>query len=312
MDSENFNIAVDSDWHANYASANLQATLKENYNEIDDRICLGDVLNLRATEHTENQFNYWSDELLVLGNHDMISDTSGWDWNIQPTSREAYQRWYAPYVSTNGIQIEENKLFWYKEYSEKNILLIGGYCMYNNFADREEQFVFFDRMLDYALNNNLSVIIAYHWIFKDLNLIHCSFTNAINLDVMSRTDINVSGLNEYEVRLHNLVETYISLGLDFVCWLNGHRHTDEILMKGRQLHIMIGSTKYDDGNKVSRINGTPTEALMNVVTYNKDKNIEIRRYGADAISYGGLRKFLVVTKSGEILLDFGHEGERSN
>lgn len=308
MDSENFNISVDSDWHANYDSANLQATVRQNYNEIDDRICLGDVLQYRATQTNESEFHYWNDELLVLGNHDMISAPSGWDWYVQPTSKQAYERWYEPYIETNGITIEPNTLYWYKEYEEKNILLIGGYCMFNNSEDREKQYQFFRRMLAYALMKNRSVMIAYHWTFADMRVIHCSFTNAKALDEMNGHNSVMPELYEYEQRLHDLVETAIDNGLDFVCWLNGHRHTDEIVIKDRQLHIMIGSTLYDDGNRVLRIDGTKTEALMNVVSYTADGNIEIRRYGANERTYGGLRKYLCITKRGEIIVDYGHLG----
>ena len=312
LNANHFNLSVDSDWHANYDSANLQATVKQNYSEyIDDRICLGDVLNLRATEDTEDQFLYWDDELLILGNHDMISAPTGWNWLEQPTSREAYERWYAPYIDTNGINIEPDKLFWQKEYREKKVLLIGGYCMYPSSVDREEQYEFFNAMLNYALDSELSVIIAYHWAFRNMTVKHCSFTNARKLNQMNCHDsILPDLLYPYEERLHELVESYIDRGLNFICWLNGHRHTDEILTKGRQLHILIGSTKYDSGNRVWRIEDTPTEALMNVVTYNTHTGlIEIRRYGASARSYGGLRKMLFITREGEVIFDYGHEDD---
>ena len=299
-----FNLSVDSDWHANYTSANLQATLKQNYSQIDDRICLGDVLLYRATETNENEFEYWQDELLVLGNHDMIAAASGWNWYDQPTNVEAYNRWYAPYVATNGIDIAENTLYWSKEYTDKNILLIGGYCMFNNSEDRELQYEFFRERLFYAIQHNLSVIIAYHWCFQDMQTIHCSFTNASALNTMNGHDSTMPETYGYEERLTQLVDDAKRAGLDFICWINGHRHTDEILIKDGQLHLLVGSTKYDSGNRVKRIDGTPAEALLNVVTYNERKQIEIRRYGADVKTYGGLRHLLILEKDGTVVFDW--------
>ena len=312
LDEHQFNIATDSDWHANYNAANLQATVTNLHDDvIDDRICLGDVLNLRANERTENEFSYWDKELLVLGNHDMIDTVTGWNWAVQLSDQEAYYRWFAPYTNSNGIDITPNNLFWSKEYPEKGMLLIGGYCMYNNENDMDRQYDFIEEKLAYATLNGLSVMIAYHWTFAGMNVIHCSFTNARALDTMNghdSIDPYLPNLNTYETRLHNLVETYIDLGLDFVCWLNGHRHTDELLIKDRQVHILVGSTKVDSGNKVRRTEGTTGEALMNVVSYDKERKlISVKRYGADDRTYGGLRKFLIMDTEGNVKLDYAHE-----
>lgn len=308
MNNTEFNIQVSSDWHADYTDANTQALIKENYsNVIDDKICLGDVLNLRGTEQTESEYDYWSDELLTLGNHDMIADTSGFDWTNQIAISAAYNRWFAPYVSTNGIDIVPDTLYWSKEYADKKILLIGGYCMYDDSNARQAQYTFFDEKLTYALENELSVIIAYHWGFEDMREIHCSFTNATALQYINGHDSVLPYLYQYEQTLSDLVSSYIARGLDFICWLNGHRHTDEITVKDGQLHILTGSTRHDPGNRVKRLSGTVTETLCNIVSYDKDNGIvTVRRYGADIRTFGGLRHLIMIDKGNNVVFDWGN------
>lgn len=299
-----FNLLVDSDWHANYDSANVQGAFRQAYtNLIDDKICLGDVLLYRATETTETDYDYWSDTLLVLGNHDMLAASSGWDWSIQPSNTQAYNRWYRPYIATTGIDIPENELFWTKTYADKGILLVGGYCMFNTTEKREAQKQFFIQAFETALQQNFKVIIAYHWGFEDMTVIPCSFTDT-DVDMISAHDSTFPETYPYEEELTELVNQYKARGMQFICWLNGHRHLDEILIKDGQLHVLVGSTKFDSGNDLKRSTESVTQALCNLVTVIDDR-IVIRRYGADIKSYGGLRHLLIVTTDGEIVFDWG-------
>lgn len=188
--------------------------------------------------------------LMTIGNHDT--------WGNSEQSF-VYNKFFTPYISSWGVTQPSNAaanslMYWYKDYTSKGIRLIGIDCMYPT----EAQFTWLTSTLNDAKNNNLSVVLASH--YMPLN-------SSYNAHVLYHGDLpTFSALTDYGLtnapqEMSNSfiqkVQDYIDGGGKFICWLCGHRHNDAIFYPdgyNEQLVITIDNA----GTRVPNATGDRT------------------------------------------------------
>ena len=220
-----------SDMHIssdNNTKANL-ARVVEFYNAyssyIDDILHTGDTLrdnwddNLDewdAIDGTENILN-------VIGNHDVKSGAT-----ITPTLVQIYNRFILPYVGNWGVVQPQNaaangRCYWYKDYTDAHIRLIGLDIMLEweterfSQAERTAQRTWLQSVLSDALTNDYAVMIAEHYPSFYNPIEGCPFNTPPRFEV---------GNHLYYFATQ--VQDFIDGGGEFVCWLAGHTHRDYV------------------------------------------------------------------------------------
>ena len=276
-----------SDIHGDAVAMNRLCNFMEEYGEnIDECICTGDLLGSRW----KSDFEFWGrDEraktiLSCVGNHDVLADDSGWNWELRVSQEDCYKRFFAPYISNWGCVYQQNKTFYYKDYPVNKIRLVVINSVLQT-AEREEQLDWLDSVLKDAINNDLCVVIAAHYpIF--MKKIPCNFST------LDRSDgFGEKSMDAYQEK----VASFIKNGGNFITWLAGHKHMDYIGYNEQfpnQLCIVIEalccyqSAAYNDAD---RREGMPSQDLYNLVTIDIfDNIIKIVRVGNNLDRY--LRK----------------------
>lgn len=253
---------------------------------IDANVILGDIVRSSWFNIGEPlyQYNYWNKTLRIVGNHDVLNATSGYDWTQQASQTDVYNRYFA---TDNPVDMAVNTTYWKKEYSDKQILVIGGNCMLITEAEQQAQYSFFENALNQALSKNLTVVICYHW---PLNTPYESLStnfSIINIGYFyggrAHSELYSQTL-QFEQNLLHLVDNYISNGGKFACWLNGHEHTDDIgVFKGshKQLYVNIASYHYVDFLVTHGLNYTDGLAFNMIEISQEDESVIVYRYGAN-------------------------------
>lgn len=283
-----------SDLHA--VSANLTRILayKSHYTSyIDDAIHTGDSI---PAYWTDTAFNYWhsvgADNILnVIGNHDTASYNNGWNW-YEYINLPAYNRYIAPFVSGWGVTQPANastdgKCYYYKDYAGKGIRLIVLDDMSAEQDTNNVQLTWFENVLADALTNNLNVIVAAHY----PNRITAFATDCSFHCVGSES---VGEYNSKRADFVSKVDTFISNGGTFVCWLTGHTHRDMFGLvqstTNPQLSITISTAAYlnqPNFDWIDRKVNTKSMDLFNIVKFDTvNKWISLFRIGADYDSNG--------------------------
>lgn len=305
IDKNAYNLFWDSDIHGFGEDEYINYQIYKYFaakNMADDMITTGD----NVLDRYSDTFSYWQknpDKLLIIGNHDALNASSGYDWTNQPSQQDMYYRFFQPYINNTNINITPNKTYWYKEYSTKKIMLIGLNVMLLTTSGRDETKTFLNNCLQLAITNNESVIIAVHWPFNQTKTIPSNWT-VFNPDkghgfVESNTDT-------FETSLMQLVSEYIDKGLNFICYICGHAHQDFLSIstgiKNKQLFITNTCTYIDSCNDIPRISGTTSVTTCNLLSY-KDGFISITRFGGDTTVNNRPRKFLKIKTDGTIIID---------
>lgn len=309
IDPNDFNLVVSSDWHSQWARANVIGSMSDNKG-YDDHIMLGDILRERFSASTgEDAYTHWNSTLKVLGNHDVLSDAaypdwnnvgghwSNVDWTKTVTDAEAYERFFKNYASATGITIQPGTCWWYKDYPTKKVKIIGLYCMAVSASDRSAQTGFLNTQLSDALEKGYRVIIANHWPFNCLGdygrYVKSNFTDKYYL---SHGELNTN--DSWERGLAMAVNTFISNGGRFIAWLVGHTHGDNIAYyrfgNYYQLVINVCAQIPPSTPQLYRYNNSAFELAFNGLTLKDDDTVLLTRYGANTIVKGGIRDRLVI------------------
>ena len=220
-----------SDMHIssdNNTKANLSRII-EFYNAystyIDDILHTGDtardnwddtLTEWDAIEGTENILN-------VIGNHDVKESAT-----VTPSLVQIYNRFILPYVGNWGVTQPSNaaangRCYWYKDYTNAHIRLIGLDIMLEweaerfSQAEREAQRTWLESVLSNALTNDYAVVIAEHYpsFYKPLD--GCTFNTPPTFEV-----------GNHLYYFATIVQDFIDGGGEFVCWLAGHTHRDYV------------------------------------------------------------------------------------
>ena len=128
------------------------------------RVHTGDAVSNRS----EQDFSYLApyDFMFTMGNHDCILlygtehwVASGYDWTKQPSQAQLYEKFFKPTLRKNPVVIETNKTYWYRDYEEFGIRIIG----INSYLRDDELFqehLWFENVLADSKDKNLKVFVA--------------------------------------------------------------------------------------------------------------------------------------------------------
>ena len=281
--SDCFMIAHFSDIHADADNMKRVVEFCEEYDDyIDEIVCTGDMARDNAKSgDVEEDYSWWGESggdkvLAVIGNHDtnvVIDGVSNWrDFGEVNT----YNKYIAPYVGSWGVVQPENaategKCYYYKDYADYGIRLIGLDCMYYGDA----QNTWFSEVLTDANTKGYAVIVMAHGLGTGGEPLDCSFTSMTETGGMVIVD---SGDYTFCANVHVRIDEFIDAGGTFLCFLAGHYHDDIIgLVKDTthpQLYIMAdcAASNASSNNRAYK-KGTRSQDSFNIISI--DTNLKL-------------------------------------
>lgn len=268
-----------SDVHGNSTSVQRVIDFCNASPFVDDIICTGDIVRDHFSEGT----GFWdfidgSERILtVIGNHDAVIDSSNWKNLV--TQAERYNTFISPYASNWNATVVENKSYYYKDYATSKLRLVVLDCMLTS-DEATEQNTWLASTLSSAKSLGYSVIIGEHYPPANAVKIDCTFTNAIRA---------IQSYNVLSVTYQHTVQSFIDDGGNFVCYLAGHTHNDQILYNAdypNQIFIMVDTSDFGTNaetySDTGRTYGKKSQDLFNIVSVDTyAKLIKIIRIGAD-------------------------------
>ena len=275
-----------SDIHSNPMGIDGVERFIEKYGEYaDDVINGGDNARYDFDGDTAN-VNYLSSSLpsvslTAIGNHDRAKMTdSGYNWKAH-TSKEVYDKWIAPFVSgwdvvqPDGASTEGYNYF-YKDY--KGIIrLIVLDCM----CWDDIQLTWLESTLSNAKTGGLAVIVMTHWCNADF-----TGDRSCNWTDLDRTD---STDPQHDIFITDAacdaIETFISDGGEFICWLTGHLHRDRIGVLTDYPNQLVYVAN-NAGMKTTGANDRGASYSVTFVTIDPtNKMLKLARYGCNYDAY---------------------------
>lgn len=273
-----------SDIHGDETELERIIEFKKQYDRyLDDTICTGDFLELRYS----SDFTYWGNTngaehiLLAIGNHDVITDETGWDYSQIATQQEQFNRFFAPFIEKWGVTYESGKTYYYKDYAAKKIRLITINNMLTG-NDNAMQLAWFESVLTEALADGLNVVVANHYPLPNFQKVNCNFTS------LDKDGGSGYATGAYQAKIAKFKES----GGKFVCFIGGHMHGDLIGYNSTypdQLIICIDALSRAQGNQYSdmqRVDNQRSQDLANaLVVDTTSKVVKIVRIGANVDRY---------------------------
>ena len=280
-----------SDIHGDVTELKRMVDLRASFSSmIDDAICTGDMVEQRYS----NGMSWWTSVsgseniLMAIGNHDALSDPTGFDWTQLATQAQQYSQYFSPYISNWGVTYTADKTYYYKDYSAKKIRLVVLNCMLTGSDDTDQQ-TWLTSTLASAKTAGLSVVIAVHYMPYNPQKIGCNFSSldkGVGSDVLALAYLTI-------------VQNFIDAGGEFICYIAGHVHYDIFVKSAtypNQMCICIDALSAYQSNVYSdtqRTNGTKSQDLANLVTFDTaSKAVKISRVGADQDHYLRSKKFM--------------------
>ena len=262
-------------------------------NKCDDVICTGDIVELRYSNDTtfmtdgSRSKNY----LLAIGNHDVLTDESGFDFTQRATQEQQYAKFFAKNIANWGVTYTSNKTYYYKDYPAKKIRFIVLNNMLTS-TDATKQLTWLETTLEDAVTNDYSVVIGMHYPVYGFTKIDCAFT---------RRDREIPSVDCCDISICQKVQTFIDNGGDFICYIGGHKHGDYIGYSSSypvQISILVDSANRQQSNQYSdlmRVDGEISQDLYNVVVFDKSISaIKIIRIGCAVDNYMRHRDMLCI------------------
>nr|DAQ15288.1 MAG TPA: Phosphohydrolase [Caudoviricetes sp.] len=264
---------------------------KEYKQYVDDMLCLGDMVAMTW----EDSMDFWSNTessekiMMTIGNHDTNAVGSDSDHWYHYAGREAYVRYFKPYISNWNVNQPDNAeangyCWYYKDYANAKVRLIVLDCMYMSKDTEQAQLQWFASVLTDAKEKGLSVVAAKHYPFS---VVQDKDKNTFNsLDFNSYDGNSKSSMKDFL----DAIETYISSGGEFICWLNGDSHYDFqglITDYPNQYAIAFENAGCNSQwNDSVRIEGTKSQDSFNFVTFDTNsKLIKVVRVGNNSDRY---------------------------
>lgn len=212
-----------SDPHADSAAVNRILADANNYNSlIDDAICTGDMV-----ANTYGSISSWwnPNVMTCIGNHDSASYSSetGYNWTaLSMADRDTY--YISPFKSNWEIVHTSGESYYYKDYSSQKVrLIVMDSMLYtDNGSEASNQTAWLSNLLSDAISNDYHVLIAIHSPHGGATPIDCSFSKYKEVTRPITTDCNTPQA------VIDVVATAISNGLNFIGYLCGHTHQDNI------------------------------------------------------------------------------------
>lgn len=272
-----------SDIHANGDNLARMVDMKKHLGaNVDDTICTGDMV---ANNYSATSMDFWNavdgaeNILMVVGNHDLADGQHGYS-SDQIGQTVAYQTYFSPYVANWGVTMAgENLTYWYKDYTAKNVRLIGLNYLLTGEASAAQKTWLAARLAE-AKTAGLTVVIAEHSPLNSFTEVDCNF-NIIG---------KPWGYTEILADIQSAVQDFIDDGGEFACYIAGHSHSDYVGYNSnypQQLCIVV-TTALTTGNDNDqwRAIGTKSQDAANVVLVDTvTKTVKLIRVGADMDTY---------------------------
>ena len=248
---------------------------------IDGKMSLGDMVTAKYSD----DFNFWlntsgsSSIMCAIGNHDVW--LTGLATSENADKVDVYAKYLKPNIASWSVTQPTNAEtlglnYWYKDYSTKGIRLIVLDCMYWDSTQK----TWFEDALTGAITNSLQVIAVEHY-DPSKNLTDIG-TNFLSLDYGYTNLVTGSGSAE----MITCVDTFITNGGTFVCWLSGDAHYDAFGVYtaqsgNKQLCLTFENAGCADGwNDSARISGQKSQDSFNIVAVDAySKLVKIVRVG---------------------------------
>lgn len=299
-----------SDLHADKdALARIMKTRRDYGDAIDDAICTGDIV----ANNQEKIETWWDASVLTcIGNHDSARYYNDgkkyvYDWTeLSITNRDAY--YIAPFESGWGIVHETGKSYYYKDYSESKMrLIVLDAMLYSSYESDKTlattQTKWFENLLDDAITNEIHILIAIHAPHGGASPINCNFSKYGATTMPTYADCNTPS------EIIDLVATKISNGLNFVGYIVGHTHQDNVwdaTGDGTQLMYCItcANVSYEPQWKNSDQYRGTSEDAFNLITIDTMNNLVkiVRAGGANTDWLLRKRNSICINyKSGKII-----------
>ena len=264
-----------------HGDANAAAYIKQYYDKysdyIDDVIDTGDTVKYQL----EHGISFLADvglgnALRTIGNHD------AWDQNSALVAKtDVYNVMIAPYVSNWGVvqptnAASEGLNYWYKDYADYGIRLIGLDCMYPT----ANQLSWFSQTMADTLNSNNSaygytVVVASHYISSNVTdeSGFVKYRNELPSFTIYGVTSRIAAQNQFiDEQYPTAVDTFINNGGKFAVWLCGHFHSDAVFYPTSHQNIFTvnidkagNNSAYNEGDRAARTVGTENNACANVV-----------------------------------------------
>lgn len=244
---------------------------------IDEILHTGDAIHDTVTA---DSFDFWDEcgaqrILNCIGNHDVWTTV-----DYTPAENFAYDIYFKPYIDggywgtvVQPDEAEANGLcYYYKDFSTKKIRLIV-----LDYRNPSGQISWLNDVLADAITNGLSVITAVHYPIELTTPFNTAF------DISRFASLGTSAASSFVTA----VDTFISNGGEFVCWLTGHTHKDFCGVReinGRkQVAICIDCAALrNDGLTRYRAEQTKSQDCFNMLAVNVNtKILTIWRVGED-------------------------------
>lgn len=291
-------LAFISDIHQYTDKLQRMKTLISNWGGFDAVVNGGDVVSAVLTENLDNYNSIVSSfgipVLTAVGNHDAWKFRTPNDWSTIyiADKKDVYDVITSVVASTSNIVQPDNAEvngynYYFKDFNSK-IRVIALDCMHWD----DVQAAWFTSVLNAARASNLSVITVTHAPFDENEL---TYVDSIwNCKYRPYRDTTKT-----PIQCASIVKTFIDNGGQFVCWLVGHTHSDEILEVsnyGKQLIIVVNSPRQDGytttpkGNSADNYNYDSFNCI-GVDTVNKQ--IKVVKVGADIDTFGAKHQMLV-------------------
>jgi len=270
----------------------------KNQNLFDDILFTGDIVEYYDEETGVDYMEFWkkvknSEKILVtIGNHDAkdqaVSSVANWERKSMARSRELYM--YG--IDTWGVTSPNGKTYWYKDYSNSDLRLIGLDTTVVSGSDEDlAQQTWLTGVLSDAKTNQKSIVIAQHYQPKGGTKVLCDYT-ADNINVPNNANMAMP------MAYYGIVQDFIDSEGKFVCWLAGHTHTDFVCYDSNypdQIFFVVTSLWSDlRGSDQARIKGTSSFIAGNLIGFDTRQNlIKLVRVGANYDSNLRPRNILV-------------------
>ena len=255
---QNLSLVWFSDIHSDGEELRRIVDFYNCYEEyLDGIICTGDVV----AQTWKDDFSYWHKNggdkvLFVNGNHDTYTPING-SIKTYYSAEAGYKRYIEPFLSaTNLTESPINKMYWVKDFPESKIRLIAVDVMHLNekydyhtyepvresgiypdggTVDNGEQLAWFISKLNEVKNTDWQVICAAHFpAYRNTdNFIKSTFSI-----IPFKQNLGGQLQEEYQTA----VSDFIDNGGNFICWMCGHHHEDEIFLSerdNRQLCVAV-------------------------------------------------------------------------
>ncbi len=290
-----------SDIHGDVSAVRKALEYKEKYGAyIHDVIHTGDAVTMVNPD--TNPFaavDGGGTVINLIGNHDSWSSITIPDYDLN--EQTVYDTMLADYIQSWGVVYQEGKTYYYKDYATQNIRVIFVDSIHwheyipigsdssnkNNTRvanatneDSSAQKTWFHNTLADAKSKGYAVVCVTHYQPKGVNYLKgTGFCVYRPEESGSISD----GWFAHE-EMFDEVDTFISGGGKFMCWMMGHTHCDVAgTIVNHQDQFMIGIdrggiTSYSHYDK--HITGTPSGHVFNVTTFDSVNGfVKISRLG---------------------------------